>query len=89
MAAAAGLGALGTQNLVNAYVARYHEPRLRGTALGFSLGVGRLGAIAGPVYRSAVTVLFTSPAAGFYAFVVPAVLGAVVIAAIPRQPAVE
>jgi len=87
MAAAAGLGALGTQNLVNSYVARYHEPRLRGTALGFSLGVGRLGAIAGPLYLAAVTVLFPSPAAGFYAFVVPAVLGAVVIALIPRRPA--
>ena len=85
MAAAAGLGALGTQNLVNAYVARHHEPRLRGTALGFALGVGRLGAIAGPLYLSAVTVLFTSPAAGFYAFVVPAVLVAVVVALVPRR----
>ncbi|TYP90484.1 MFS transporter [Blastococcus xanthinilyticus] len=85
MAAAAGLGALGTQNLVNSYVARYHEPRLRGTALGFSLGVGRLGAIAGPLYLSAVTVAFTSPKAGFYAFIVPAVLGALVISLIPRQ----
>ncbi|MGX6604294.1 MFS transporter [Micromonosporaceae bacterium Da 78-11] len=85
MSAAAGLGALGTQNLINAYVARYHEPRLRGTALGFSLGVGRLGAIAGPIYLSAVTAWFASPKAGFYAFLVPAALVAVVIAFVPRR----
>lgn len=87
MAAAAGLGALGTQNLVNAYVSRYHEPPVRGTALGLCLGVGRLGAIAGPVYLSLVTVLSASPKAGFYAFVVPALMEAALIAAIPRRRA--
>jgi len=85
MSALAGLGALGTQNLVNSYVARYHPPRIRGTALGFSLGVGRLGAIVGPSYLAAVTVLVTVPGAGFYAFIVPAVIGAATIAAIPAR----
>ncbi|MFJ8844771.1 MFS transporter [Streptomyces cyaneofuscatus] len=74
--AVAGLGALGTQNLINIFVARYYPAHLRGTGLGFSLGVGRLGAIVGPSYLAAATVLITSPKAGFYAFVVPALLGA-------------
>ncbi|WP_306322067.1 MULTISPECIES: MFS transporter [unclassified Streptomyces] len=74
--AIAGLGALGTQNLVNIAVAHYYPPHLRGTGLGFSLGVGRIGAVVGPSYLGAVTVLFTWPKAGFYAFVVPALLGA-------------
>ncbi|MFI5856261.1 MFS transporter [Streptomyces parvulus] len=77
--AVAGFGALGTQALVNIYVAHAHPARLRGTALGFSLGVGRLGAIAGPSYVAAVTVLISSSRAGFYAFVVPALLGALLI----------
>lgn len=77
--AVAGFGALGTQALVNIYVAHAHPARLRGTALGFSLGVGRVGAIVGPSYLAAVAVLISSPQAGFYAFVVPAVLGAVLI----------
>ncbi len=77
--AVAGFGALGTQALVNIYVAHAHPARLRGTALGFSLGVGRLGAIVGPSYVAAVTVLITSNKAGFYAFVVPALLGALLI----------
>ncbi|WP_327668751.1 MULTISPECIES: MFS transporter [unclassified Streptomyces] len=74
--AVAGLGALGTQNLVNIAVAHYYPPHLRGTGLGFSLGVGRIGAVVGPSYLGAVTVLFAWPKAGFYAFVVPALLGA-------------
>ncbi|MFF3492204.1 MFS transporter [Streptomyces sp. NPDC002795] len=74
--AVAGLGALGTQNLVNIAVAHYYPAQLRGTGLGFSLGIGRIGAIVGPSYLGAVTVLFTWPKASFYAFVVPAVLGA-------------
>ncbi|MFG3248838.1 MFS transporter [Streptomyces sp. NPDC048187] len=77
--AVAGFGALGTQALVNIYVAHAHPARLRGTALGFSLGVGRVGAIVGPSYVAAVTVLIDSSRAGFYAFVVPALLGAVLI----------
>ncbi|MFC8228857.1 MFS transporter [Streptomyces sp. NPDC057287] len=74
--AVAGFGALGTQALVNIFVAVSHPARLRGTALGFSLGVGRVGAIVGPSYLGAVTVLISSPKAGFYAFVVPALIGA-------------
>lgn len=77
--AVAGFGALGTQALVNIYVAHAHPARLRGTALGFSLGAGRVGAIVGPSYLAAVTVLISSSKAGFYAFVVPALLGAVLI----------
>ncbi|WP_329236764.1 MFS transporter [Streptomyces sp. NBC_00111] len=90
--AVAGFGALGTQALVNIYVAHAHPARLRGTALGFSLGVGRVGAIVGPSYLAAVTVLISSSKAGFYAFVVPALLGAVLIGLLRpgrRPPAAE
>ncbi|MFB7653433.1 MULTISPECIES: MFS transporter [unclassified Streptomyces] len=78
--AVAGLGALGTQNLVNIFVARSYPAHLRGTGLGFSLGVGRIGAIVGPSYLAAVTVMISSPKAGFYAFVIPALLGAALTA---------
>lgn len=90
--AVAGLGALGTQNLVNIAVAHYYPPQLRGTGLGFSLGVGRIGAIVGPSYLGAVTVLVTSPKAGFYAFVVPALLGALLAGlfrSAPKTPEVH
>ncbi|WP_405640997.1 MFS transporter [Streptomyces uncialis] len=84
--AVAGFGALGSQTLINIFVARSHPAHLRGTALGFSLGVGRVGAIVGPSYLAAVTVLISSPKAGFYAFVVPAVLGAALIGLLHSAP---
>ncbi|WP_194820498.1 MFS transporter [Nocardia sp. XZ_19_385] len=83
ISALAGLGSLGCQNLVIAYISAYYPPRLRATALGFGLGVGRLGAIAGPSYLSAATAFFTSPRAGFFAFMAPALLGAITVTLLP------
>jgi len=88
MSAVAGLGTLGTQNLVNGYMANFFPARLRGSALGVSLGLGRFGSILGPSYVTLIIVLFAVPAAGFYGFVLPAVLGAIAIAMVPavRRP---
>jgi AAHS family benzoate transporter-like MFS transporter len=44
----AGVGTHGTQCLVIAAVATHYPPRLRGTSLGFALGVGRIGAVLAP-----------------------------------------
>ncbi|MDL4816522.1 MFS transporter [Actinomadura opuntiae] len=84
VSALAGLGTLGGQNMVIACMTAFYPARLRGTGLGFGLGVGRLGAVAGPSYVAVATDLFTSSKAGFFAFMVPAVLGAAVIAGLPR-----
>jgi AAHS family benzoate transporter-like MFS transporter len=85
MSAVAGLGSLGCQNMVIACMTASAPPRLRGSALGFGLGVGRVGAILGPTYLAVATDAFTSHRAGFFAFMVPAVLGAVTIALLPRR----
>lgn len=85
MSAVAGLGTLGTQNLINGYVSHYYPARLRGTALGTSLGFGRIGSIVGPSYVTLVAALIIAPSAGFYGFVVPAVLGAAAIAFVPAH----
>lgn len=44
----AGVGTHGTQCLIIAAIATYFPAHLRGTALGFGLGVGRIGAVAAP-----------------------------------------
>ncbi|MFV9427284.1 MFS transporter [Rhodococcus aetherivorans] len=44
----AGVGTHGTQALIIAAVASYYPDHLRGTALGWALGVGRIGAVAAP-----------------------------------------
>ncbi|WP_425471226.1 MFS transporter [Xylanimonas allomyrinae] len=44
----AGVGTHGTQCLIIAAIATYFPDRLRGTALGWGLGVGRIGAVLAP-----------------------------------------
>ncbi|NUP73949.1 MAG: aromatic acid/H+ symport family MFS transporter [Sinomonas sp.] len=44
----AGVGTHGTQSLVIAAIAARYPDRLRGTALGWALGVGRIGAVLAP-----------------------------------------
>ncbi len=44
----AGVGTHGTQCLIIAAIATYFPDNLRGTALGWGLGVGRVGAVAAP-----------------------------------------
>ena len=44
----AGVGTHGTQCLIIAAIATYFPDNLRGTALGFGLGMGRIGAVAAP-----------------------------------------
>ncbi|MFI5682934.1 MFS transporter [Streptomyces sp. NPDC051636] len=84
-AALAGVGSLGTQSLIVACMAAHYPPGIRGTGMGFALAMGRIGAIAGPGYLAAVTGVFSSPRAGFYAFALPAACGALAITALPRR----
>jgi MFS transporter, AAHS family, benzoate transport protein len=44
----AGIGSHGTQCLIIAAIATYFPDHLRGTALGWGLGIGRIGAVAAP-----------------------------------------
>lgn len=44
----AGVGTHGTQCLIIAAIATHYPPRLRGSSLGFALGVGRIGAVVAP-----------------------------------------
>lgn len=87
LVAVAGLGSIGTQILVNAYVAGHYPVGNRATGLGWSLGVGRLGAILGPPLGGFVIGSQLGLEWNFYAFAIPAVLGAVVILMVPRSPA--
>lgn len=82
--AVAGVGTIGTTILVNAYTANYYPATSRATALGWSLGVGRIGAIIGPTFGGLVAASSLGFEWNFYAFAVPALLGALTIFLIPR-----
>jgi MFS transporter, AAHS family, benzoate transport protein len=83
LVAVAGLCTIGTTILVNAYTARYYPAHMRATGLGWALGIGRLGAIVGPMYGAWVLASGWGLDANFYAFAIPAVVGALAMVAVP------
>lgn len=93
LVAIAGTCTIGTTILVNAYTANFYPTQMRATGIGWSLGIGRLGAIFGPIYGSLILSSGWGLEANFYAFAIPALIGAVAMAFVPpmqaRQPNVE
>ncbi|MGK8557289.1 MFS transporter [Nocardia gipuzkoensis] len=89
LSALAGVGSFGTQNLLNGYIAGSYPMRLRGSALGVTIGIGRIGAIVGPGFVGAVIGATTAAGAGFYALVAPAVVGVAILALLPASTAPE
>jgi AAHS family benzoate transporter-like MFS transporter len=85
LVAIAGACTIGTTILVNSFTALHFPEHMRATALGVSLGVGRLGAIFGPIYGAWILDAQWSIDANFYAFAAPAVVGALAMMAIPRR----
>jgi MFS transporter, AAHS family, benzoate transport protein len=73
----AGGGTIGTQVLVNVLVSSLYPDRIRGTGLGWALGVGRLGAICGPLIGGFMLTAGLAPQANFYVFAAVAVVGAI------------
>lgn len=83
LVAVAGFGTVGTQILINGYVATHYPATARATALGWSLGIGRIGAIVGPTYGAWLLAAGRGMEWNFYGFAIPAIVGAVIIAAVP------
>jgi MFS transporter, AAHS family, benzoate transport protein len=83
LVAVAGFGTVGTQIMVNAYVAIHFPAEIRATALGWTLGVGRLGAIIGPTFGGILLASGIDTAWNFYAFAIPAAAGAALVLLLP------
>ncbi|TCO62637.1 MFS transporter [Actinocrispum wychmicini] len=76
------------QVLVYAYIGRTYVDGNRATALGWSAGVGRLGAICGPLVGGALLTAGIAYPWGFYVFAVVGALGAVAVTVVGgRSPA--
>lgn len=75
--AVAGFGSQGTTILMNAFVASAYPATARATAVGWSLGVGRLGAVLGPLIGGALISSQLPLAFSFYVFAAAAVLGGI------------
>jgi MFS family permease len=68
------------QVLVYALVSRNHPPQVRGTALGWSAGAGRIGAIVGPIVAGLLVGAGVAFPWGFYMFAAVGLLGAAALA---------
>ncbi|HEY3537407.1 MAG TPA: MFS transporter [Trinickia sp.] len=77
-----GLCIIGGQPAVNALAATYYPTSLRSTGVGWSLGIGRIGSIVGPVIGGELIRLNWSNATLFIAAAVPALISASMLALI-------
>jgi AAHS family benzoate transporter-like MFS transporter len=78
----AGVGTHGTQCLIIAAVASHYPGHLRGTALGWALGTGRIGAVAAPQVGGLLLAAGLGTNSNFLAFAGAAAIAAVLLAAV-------
>ncbi|MDV7268988.1 MFS transporter, partial [Rhodococcus oxybenzonivorans] len=71
----AGVGTIGTSTLMYGVIAAHYPASSRSSAIGFTLGIGRLGAILGPQLGA----IFATPRSGLIAFMVPSIAGAALV----------
>ena len=64
----AGIGSVGITQILNAYVTQYFPSHIRATSLGWGLGLGRVGAIAGPILVGIIMTMQYDLAWNFYLF---------------------
>ncbi len=80
-ALAVGFCLSGGQKANNALSVYFYPTALRGTGLGWSLGVGRIGGVLGPLLAGQLLTAGWTPSALFYAASIPMIAGALSIAA--------
>ncbi|MFF2318452.1 MFS transporter [Arthrobacter sp. NPDC058097] len=78
----AGVGTHGTQCLIIAAVASHYPAHLRGTALGWALGVGRIGAVAAPQAGGLLLAAGLGVNSNFLAFAGAAAVAALLLIAV-------
>ena len=79
----AGAGSIGTQIVLSGYVANYYPTHVRASALGLTTGIGRLGAVSGPLVGGALLGGNVPFSWIFVTFGAIAMLGGIVCLAVP------
>jgi MFS transporter, AAHS family, benzoate transport protein len=75
----AGACTIGTQIICNSYISQFYPGEIRSSGLGWALGVGRLGAIAGPVMGGFLFSMNLPYYQNFLAFAIPGMIGAIAL----------
>jgi MFS transporter, AAHS family, benzoate transport protein len=85
MVALAGIGFYGGQNVAHGYVSLFYPPKMRSTAMGLAFGIGRLGAILGPMLAGYLVSLNLPLYINFIWLAVPGVTAAMAVTAVRDQ----
>lgn len=85
----AGAGSIGTQIVVFGFVATYYPVHVRATALGVTTGIGRLGAVSGPLLGGLLLSVGAGQAAIFAVFAGLGLVGVLACRAIPADSQYE
>jgi MFS transporter, AAHS family, benzoate transport protein len=82
--AVTGACTMGAQNISYSFVAQYYPSFMRSTAIGLASGVGRIGAIVGPMFGGVLLTLNLPLETNFLFFAVPGVIAALAFLFVPR-----
>ncbi len=85
----AGATTIGAQILLYTFVAQYYPTAVRTTAMGWASGVGRIGAIVGPILTGALLTLHLPHQTNFLFIAVPGLIAAIAIFLVNLTAAVE
>lgn len=89
LVALAGFGSIATALVLLGYIANYYAPHARASATGWAVGVGRFGAMAGPVLGGYIAGLNANPVWNFLLFSTAAVLAALAVYITPTPEHVK
>jgi AAHS family 4-hydroxybenzoate transporter-like MFS transporter len=84
---ATGFGVVGGQAGLNAIASMVYPVAMRSTGLGWALGVGRVGSIAGPTIGGLMLATGLDAKHVYLVCIVPALVGAAAVALLPRRAA--
>jgi MFS transporter, AAHS family, benzoate transport protein len=73
----AGASTIGTQIICNSYTSQYYPAEMRSSGIGWALGVGRFGAIAGPLIGGILFTMNLPYYQNFLVFAIPGIIGAI------------
>lgn len=85
LVAVVGFGSVGAQILVNGYVATYFSGATRATALGITLGIGRIGAVLAISGGGVLVAAALGNFINFSVWAIAAAIGVVAVLAVPRK----
>lgn len=87
--AVAGAATIGSQILLYTFVAQFYPAAVRSTGMGWASGIGRIGAIVGPVLTGALLTLELPHQMNFLVIAIPGIIAALAVFMVNLKASVE